>query len=102
VFITRAAGRHRRLFRSRGGGFLQPPVPMLVDKLERDLGVPAGGTTADREYTLETVNCVGACALGPLVIVDSEYHGNMTSAKLDKVLQELGHKPAGADAEPEE
>ncbi len=77
-------------------------APMLVDKLERDLGIPAGGTSEDREYTLETVNCVGACALGPLVIVDGEYHGNMTSAKLDKVLKALGREPAGADAEPEE
>jgi NADH-quinone oxidoreductase subunit E len=77
-------------------------APMLVDKLERDLEIPAGGTTEDLEYTLETVNCVGACALGPLVIVDSEYHGNMNSTKLDKVLKQLGHEPHGADAVPEE
>ena len=77
-------------------------APMLVDKLERDLGIPAGGTSEDKEYSLETVNCVGACALGPLVIVDGEYHGNMSSAKLDKVLTGLGQTPAGADAEPEE
>ena len=75
---------------------------MLVDKFERDLEIPAGGTTEDLEYTLETVNCVGACALGPLVIVDGEYHGNMNSTKLDKVLKQLGHEPHGADAEPEE
>jgi len=77
-------------------------APMLADKLERDLGLPAGGTSADLEYTLETVNCVGACALGPLVIVDGEYYGNMSSAKLDRVLKALGRTPAGADAEPEE
>ncbi len=77
-------------------------APMLVDKLERDLGIPSGGTSEDLEYTLEAVNCVGACALGPLVIVDGDYHGNMTNAKLDKVLKALGREPAGADAEPEE
>jgi NADH-quinone oxidoreductase subunit E len=77
-------------------------APMLVDKLERDLGIPAGGTSADMEYTLETVNCVGACALGPLVIVDGEYHGNVSSSKLDKVLKALGKAPSGADVEPEE
>lgn len=77
-------------------------APMLVDKLERDLEIPAGGTSDDLEYTLESVNCVGACALGPLVIVDGDYHGNMTSAKLDKVLKALGREPVGADAEPEE
>jgi NADH-quinone oxidoreductase subunit E len=77
-------------------------APMLVDKLARELGIPAGGTSEDLEYTLETVNCVGACALGPLVIVDGEYHGNMSTAKLDKVMKVLGVEAAGADAEPEE
>ena len=59
----------------------------LVEKLERDLGVKAGETTPDMNVTLETVNCVGACALGPLVILDGTYHGNITSAKLDKVMR---------------
>ena len=77
-------------------------APQLVDKLERDLGIPAGTTTSDLEFTLETVNCVGACALAPLVIVDGEYHGNVNSSKLDKALKVLGRAPAGADAEPEE
>ncbi len=64
-------------------------APKLVDKIERDFDVPAGDTTPDMNFTLETVNCVGACALGPLVIVDGEYHGNMTSTKLDRVLKPL-------------
>ena len=62
-------------------------APKLVEKLERDLKVSAGGTTPDMNVTLETVNRVGACALGPLVILDGEYHGNITSAKLDKVMK---------------
>ena len=66
-------------------------APMLVDHLERQLGVEAGQTSSDLEVTLETVNCVGACALGPLVIVDGKYHGTMTSKKLDKVLKAMGH-----------
>jgi NADH-quinone oxidoreductase subunit E len=61
-------------------------APRLVEKLERELAIRAGETTADMSVTLETVNCVGACALGPLVILDGEYHGNITSAKLDKVI----------------
>jgi NADH-quinone oxidoreductase subunit E len=77
-------------------------APMLVDKLERDLDIPAGATSSDLEYTLETVNCVGACALGPLVIIDGTYHGNMTSPKLDKALKTIGKQPIGADAKPEE
>lgn len=65
-------------------------APKLVEKIERDMKVQAGETTADLEFTLETVNCVGACALGPLVILDGTYHGNITSPKLDKVLKGLG------------
>ncbi|NMC71535.1 MAG: NAD(P)H-dependent oxidoreductase subunit E [Myxococcales bacterium] len=65
-------------------------APKLVEKIERDMKIRAGETTPDLEFTLETVNCVGACALGPLVILDGTYHGNITSAKLDKVLKGIG------------
>ena len=64
-------------------------APRLVEKVERDFALKAGGTTPDMKFTLETVNCVGACALGPLVILDGKYHGNITSAKLDKVLKPI-------------
>ena len=65
-------------------------APRLVEKIERDFSIRAGQTTPDMKFTLETVNCVGACALGPLVILDGTYHGNMTPARLDKVLQGIG------------
>ncbi|MBW2699914.1 MAG: NAD(P)H-dependent oxidoreductase subunit E [Deltaproteobacteria bacterium] len=67
-------------------------APKLVEKLERDFGIAPGETTKDMNLTLETVNCVGACALGPLVILDGEYHGNITSTKLDKVMKPLKKK----------
>ena len=59
----------------------------LVEKLERDLGIKDGETTEDMEFTLETVNCLGCCALGPVVVVDSKYEGKMDSAKLDQVMK---------------
>jgi len=62
-------------------------APKLIDKVERDLGIKAGETTADMQMTLETVGCVGACALGPLVVLDGKYHGHMTPEKLGKVLK---------------
>ena len=62
-------------------------APLLSEKLERDLDVDPRGNTADMEHTVEGVNCVGACALGPLIIVDGQYHGNMTSAKVDRVYK---------------
>jgi NADH-quinone oxidoreductase subunit E len=59
----------------------------LVEHVERRAGLKAGETTPDLELTLETVNCVGACALGPVVIVDGEYVGSATTIKVDKALK---------------
>ena len=63
-------------------------APRLVDELCRRLDTKPGGTTADGNFTLETVNCLGACALGPLLVVDGDYHGQMTPNKLDDVLEQ--------------
>ena len=59
----------------------------ILEKLERDLGIKAGQTTKDMKFSLETVNCLGACALGPLMVIDGEYYGNMNATKLDKILE---------------
>jgi NADH:ubiquinone oxidoreductase subunit E len=66
-------------------------APMIVDELKRKLSVEVEGTTEDNLFTLETVNCVGACALGPIVVVDGEYHGQMKISKVDKLLEK--YKP---------
>ncbi len=62
----------------------------LVETLEDMLHVERGRTTADGLFTLKTVNCLGACALGPLIAVDGNYHGHMTPARLGPVLEEYG------------
>jgi len=64
-------------------------APRILDKMVRDFGIQPGGTTKDMEFTLETVNCLGACALGPIVVVDGEYHGQMTTPKWDKLYKTL-------------
>jgi len=51
--------------------------------------VGAGGTTPDLKLTVEEVNCVGACAIGPLVIVDGEYHGHMTADRVSRLVAKL-------------
>ncbi len=61
-------------------------APFVVETLERELGIKAGETTPDGEYTFDTVNCLGACALAPLVVVDGEYHGRMDQKKAQKLL----------------
>ena len=59
----------------------------VLEATERELGIKSGVTTDGLEFTLETVNCVGACALGPVVIVDGEYHGQMKMEKVKDILK---------------
>jgi NADH-quinone oxidoreductase subunit E len=59
----------------------------VVDTLERELGIREGDTTADGNFTLDTVNCLGACALGPLVTVNGEYHSKMDQKKIARLLK---------------
>jgi len=63
--------------------------PQVLDRLQTKLGVKPGGTTRDRLFTLETVNCLGACALGPIVVTDGDYSGQMTAQKVDTLLKHM-------------
>jgi NADH-quinone oxidoreductase subunit E len=65
---------------------------LLAGHIERTLGLKAGETSPDLEYTFETVGCLGACALGPILVVDGEYHGHMTITEATKLLKNLGKK----------
>ena len=60
--------------------------PRVLDSVERTLNIRAGETTKDGKFTLETVNCLGCCALGPVVEIDGQYHGKLTSATVEKLL----------------
>lgn len=59
----------------------------VLEAIERELAIKAGRTTKDLKFTLETVNCVGACALGPIVIIDGGYHGQMKTDKVKALLK---------------
>jgi NADH-quinone oxidoreductase subunit E len=61
----------------------------LVEACERDLGVARGQTTVDLRLSLDTVKCVGACALAPVVMVDNDYLGEANMVSLKKRLEEL-------------
>ncbi len=58
----------------------------VQEEIERKLGIKPGETTEDKEFTLESVNCLGSCALGPIVVVDGEYHGRMIATKIKTLL----------------
>jgi NADH-quinone oxidoreductase subunit E len=61
-------------------------VSDVLKRIEDRLGIKAGFTTGDNMFTLETVNCLGACALAPIVVVDGEYYGQTTVQKVDVIL----------------
>ena len=63
--------------------------PHVLDRLQTKLGIQAGETTPDHVYTLETINCLGACALGPIVVTDGEYSGQMTTGKVDALVKSM-------------
>ena len=60
----------------------------IIDKVEESLGIKTGETTEDMKFTLQRVNCLGCCALGPVMVVDKDYHGKMTPAKIEAILKD--------------
>ncbi|MBD3413997.1 MAG: NAD(P)H-dependent oxidoreductase subunit E [Candidatus Aminicenantes bacterium] len=64
-------------------------APAVLDEFSRQLDITAGQTTEDKYFTLETVNCVGACALGPIAITDGHYHGHVTTKEVKKIIDEV-------------
>jgi len=73
----------------------------VVDTIERDLQIKAGETSKDGNFTLETVNCLGACALGPLVTVNGEYFGKMDQKKILKLSKSLRQETAAREEQAE-
>lgn len=61
--------------------------PKILDEFERQLDIKAGDTTKDRQFTLETVACLGCCAIGPVVVIDEAYHGHATIRKVGSILK---------------
>lgn len=66
-------------------------APHILNRFETKLHIRAGETTRDRKVTLETVYCLGACALGPITVVDGAYTGQMDIAQADRLLTNLAH-----------
>jgi NADH-quinone oxidoreductase subunit E len=59
----------------------------ILAEIEKRLGIRPGETTADMEYSLETIACFGSCALAPVVVVNKDVYGRMTTAKLGQILK---------------
>ncbi len=58
----------------------------ILDSVEQTLTIKPGETTSDKNFSLETVNCLGCCALGPVVEIDGQYHGKLSPATIGQLL----------------
>lgn len=65
-------------------------APRIYEEIIDQLGLEGEGTTEDMKYTVETVACVGCCALAPVLTINEEVHGGMTKKKVQKLLQKEG------------
>ena len=64
----------------------------VLDRFKMDLGIDVGEMTKDRLFSLETVNCLGSCALGPIVVIGNDYHGQMTPARVESTVKKYRKK----------
>ena len=65
-------------------------APAILDEITEILGMEGEGTTEDLEYTVETVACIGCCAIAPAITYNEEVHGNLSKNKVRKILEEGG------------
>jgi len=72
--------------------------PRILETLERELGIKAGETTPDGRFSLEAVRCLGACALGPVVVVNEEPHGHLTPDKAVRLIARLSAEKEQSEA----
>jgi NADH-quinone oxidoreductase subunit E len=66
--------------------------PKILEEFERNLGIETGHTTKDRQFSLETVACLGCCAIGPVVVIDDDYHAQTTIRKVKTILKKYQKK----------
>jgi len=64
-------------------------APRLLDEILGFLKIKPGETTPDRLFTVETVNCLGACALSPIIVMDGKYYEHMTAGKLRTLVENI-------------
>ncbi|WPC42869.1 NADH-quinone oxidoreductase subunit NuoE [Clostridium sp. JS66] len=61
---------------------------VVLDELEKILGIRPGGTTEDLKFSINTVNCIGCCAIAPVMMINDKYYGNLTPKMIKEILDE--------------
>jgi NADH:ubiquinone oxidoreductase subunit E len=91
AFRLKPAGKHLLTFCS-GTACHVRGSNLLVNQATSQLGIEPGDVTSDGLFSIEQVNCLGACALGPIVVENGSYYHHMTPAKLRKLIESLRQK----------
>jgi len=91
AFSLTPRGRHQ-LSLCMGTACYVRGASLIESNIERVLGLKPGETSPDLEFSFDTVNCLGSCASGPILVVDEENQGQMTVAKTNKILKKTGEK----------
>ena len=72
--------------------------PRILREVQKQLGIEAGQTTRDRQFSLQVVNCLGVCAIGPVMVADGKFYGEMNASKAKRVIERLLKKEKGGRA----
>ncbi|MCX8015247.1 MAG: NADH-quinone oxidoreductase subunit NuoE [candidate division WOR-3 bacterium] len=74
-------------------------APRILEEFERQLNIKPGETTQDRQFSLESVNCLGCCAIGPVVVIDKDYYGQMNTNRVAKLIKQYQTKSTKRNAQ---
>lgn len=87
LFSMRPKGRHR-ISACKGTACYVRGAPRVLERFEQELGVKAGDTTADAEFSLDVVRCLGACGLGPVVMIGDDVHARLKADRVPSVVRQ--------------
>ncbi len=88
TFSLKPVGKHQVLC-CTGTACHVRGVRRVVDHFRRVLGIEVGDTAEDGVFSLHTVNCLGACAVAPVAVIDGQVYGEMTAAKVERIVREF-------------
>ena len=72
--------------------------PKILREMKKQLAIEPGQTTKDKNFSLEVVNCLGVCAIGPVMVVDGKFYGEMNWVKAKRIIERINKKGNGGKA----
>jgi len=72
--------------------------PKVLREMKKELAIEPGQTTKDKQFSLDVVNCLGVCAIGPVMVVDGKFYGEMNWVKAKRIIERMKRKGNGGKA----